>query len=59
MKRFKIAVVGCGSMSSAWIEIALSREDIDIVALVDISEENAENMREKYGLHCQIRWTSS
>ncbi|GAH78920.1 unnamed protein product [marine sediment metagenome] len=54
MKKFKIAVVGCGGMSNIWVKYALSRENTNIVALVDIDKENAENMRQKYGLHCEI-----
>lgn len=54
MERFKIAVVGCGGMANTWIKYALERRDAQIVALVDISEENARVMAERYGLDCGI-----
>jgi predicted dehydrogenase len=50
MKNFKVAVVGCGGMANTWVDYACSREDVEIVALVDISEENARKMAEKYNL---------
>jgi len=43
---FKIAVVGCGGMSEAWIRYAEERRktlgDVEIVALVDLRKESAE-----------------
>lgn len=54
MKRFRIVVVGCGNMANAWVGYALTREDSEIVALVDISKENAERMAERHGLTCGI-----
>jgi len=54
MRRFRIAVVGCGGMAKMWVKYALSREDTDIVALVDINKENARKMAENYGLNCKI-----
>lgn len=54
MKRFRIAVIGCGGMSKAWIEYALEREDSQIVAMVDIRKEAAEAMAERYGISCGI-----
>ena len=41
-KKFKVAVAGCGSMSQTWIEYALQREDVELVALVDVFVESAE-----------------
>jgi predicted dehydrogenase len=54
MKRFRIAVVGCGGMANTWIKYALERQDAEIVALVDISEENARATAGRYGLDCGI-----
>ena len=39
-------------MSNVWIDYAMQRPDTEIVALVDIKLEFAENMREKKGLNC-------
>ncbi|MCR8635530.1 Gfo/Idh/MocA family protein [Paenibacillus radicis (ex Xue et al. 2023)] len=54
MKKFRIAQIGCGGMSKAWIEYALKREDAEIVALVDIKEEYAAAAAERHGLACGI-----
>lgn len=54
MKRFRIVVAGCGSMANTWIKYALERQDAEIVALVDINEENARAMAKRYGLNCGI-----
>lgn len=52
MKQFIIAIAGCGSMSSAWAEYALNREDCTIGAIVDINIANANAMKIKYSLDC-------
>jgi len=54
MKRFRVAVAGCGSMADTWVKYALSRDDVEVVALVDIKEENAQAMAKRYGLTCNI-----
>jgi len=54
MKKFRIAVAGCGSMAGTWVKYALSRNDAEIVALVDIKEENAKKMAKDYRLACNI-----
>ncbi|MCS7463288.1 Gfo/Idh/MocA family oxidoreductase [Paenibacillus doosanensis] len=54
MSTFRIAVIGCGSMSKAWIEHSLQREDSQIVAMVDIRKESAAAMAERYGIRCGI-----
>jgi len=54
MKEFKIILVGCGGMSQEWVKNAISREDCEIVGLVDIFEENAKKIAEQYGLACPI-----
>ena len=41
MDYFRIAVTGCGGMANTWVKYALERQDAEIVALVDINEENA------------------
>jgi len=54
MKRFEVAVAGCGSMADTWVKYVLSRDDVEVVALVDIKEENAQAMVERYALTCNI-----
>jgi len=52
--KHRVVVAGCGGMSRAWIEYALNRLDVEIVALVDIKIEYAQAMAEKQGLHCRL-----
>lgn len=52
MSKYKIVVAGCGGMSHSWIEYALSRQDTEIVALVDLFEETAKKTAAKYELTC-------
>jgi len=54
MKRFRIALAGCGSMANQWVAYALTRDDTEIVALIDIVEENTKAMAERHGLSCGI-----
>ena len=54
MKKFKIAVAGCGAMANEWIKYAMSREDCEIVALIDIKKENAAVIADRYGLNCGV-----
>lgn len=54
MKKFKIVVAGCGSMAETWVKYALTRNDAEIAALVDIKRENAEAMANKYQLNCPV-----
>jgi len=54
MERFRIVVAGCGGMANTWVSYALERQDAQIVALVDINEENARAMKGRYGLDCGI-----
>ncbi|MFD0717717.1 Gfo/Idh/MocA family protein, partial [Paenibacillus sp. GCM10027626] len=52
MSRHNIVVAGCGGMAHAWVKDALARENASIVGLVDIKEEYAQAMAERYGLTC-------
>lgn len=54
MKLFRVAVAGCGGMANTWVKYALSRDDVEIVALVDIKKENAEKLARRHGLTCNI-----
>ncbi|BBI32980.1 Gfo/Idh/MocA family protein [Cohnella abietis] len=49
---YKIVVAGCGGMANTWINYALGRTDVEIVALVDIKLEFAQAMAERHGLTC-------
>ncbi|CAM3634088.1 Gfo/Idh/MocA family oxidoreductase [Cohnella lubricantis] len=52
VKRYRVAVAGCGGMARTWVEYAWKREDTEIVALVDIHLEAARSMADRYGLTC-------
>ncbi|OMF23229.1 oxidoreductase [Paenibacillus sp. FSL H8-0548] len=51
-KTFKLVQVGCGNMAKRWVKYALSRPDIEIVALVDINQTAAEAMAKEFGIDC-------
>ncbi|MCL6457010.1 MAG: Gfo/Idh/MocA family oxidoreductase [Gorillibacterium sp.] len=50
--KYKVAVVGCGSMAHTWIDYARKHPDTEIVALVDIQLNAAQAMAQKYELTC-------
>lgn len=52
--KYKVIVAGCGGMSRAWIDYAIERADVEIVALVDIKLEFAKAMADQKGLVCRI-----
>jgi len=54
LKKFRIAVVGCGGMASEWVKCALEREDAQIVALVDLKVESAVKIKTTFNLDCGI-----
>lgn len=54
MKKFRVVVAGCGAMANTWIKYTLERSDAEIVALVDIKEENAKIMAKNHDLKCSI-----
>ncbi|MNO22769.1 1,5-anhydro-D-fructose reductase [compost metagenome] len=51
---YRVAVAGCGGMANEWINYALRRPDVSIVALVDIRLEAATAMAVKHGLVCPV-----
>jgi len=52
--KHKIVIVGCGGMANVWVEDIIQREEADIVAVVDIKEESAVAMAERYKLSCGV-----
>jgi predicted dehydrogenase len=54
MKSFRIVVAGCGKMANTWVEYAMSRVDAEIVALVDIKQDNARALAAHHGLDSKI-----
>lgn len=54
VKRFRVAVAGCGVMAETWVKYAFSREDVEIVALADAEVEKAEAMAGRHGLTSNV-----
>jgi len=50
----KIIYVGLGNISNVWLPYLLSRNDIEISALVDINDIHAKEQAQKYSITCPI-----
>ena len=50
MKKLKIGVIGCGSISVMHLDSIMASEYAELVAVCDIKEERAKNSAEKYGV---------
>ena len=54
MKKFNVAVVGCGWASGVWIDYATTRDDVEFKLLVDINIDAAIKQRDSKNLSCEI-----
>lgn len=54
MRTFRTVVVGLGRVSSVWLDALETREDAEIVALVDRDTTQAEAQRAAFGLDCPV-----
>lgn len=55
MKKYRIAVIGCGLVAfKLWVPYTLKRDDTEIVALMDIYPEKAEQLKREFNLNCGI-----
>lgn len=55
MDPLRAVLVGCGSMSQAWLRTLATIEGLTIVGLVDIVEDAARTRRDEFGLaHAQV-----
>ncbi|GKX30689.1 oxidoreductase [Vallitalea longa] len=54
MSKLRIVHVGCGSISDSWFSVLKGRKDIELVALVDIDRDNANEKKAKYGFQCEV-----
>jgi predicted dehydrogenase len=50
--KYRVVVAGCGGMANTWVDYAKRRADTEIVGLVDIKEEFAQEMAERKELDC-------
>src|ERR1700710_1859014 len=46
----RAVLIGCGSMSRAWLEAARTIDDLEIVGLADLFPASAENRAAEFGL---------
>ncbi len=54
MKRIKLAIIGCGAVAEVFHIPTLQRmPESDIVALVDVNEARANDLKNKYNLNCE------
>lgn len=49
-KKIRTVLVGCGSMSSAWLDATFALPDVEIVGLVDVVEAAAQQKVRQYAL---------
>lgn len=50
MKKIRVAVVGCGSISVMHLDSIVSLDEVELVAVCDIKSERAEKKADKYGV---------
>lgn len=51
MKRnLSVVLVGCGTMSGRWLEVATAMDGVEVVGLVDLEEAAARERMEEFGL---------
>ena len=48
--KLRTVLAGCGSMGGRWLEYALGREDLELVALVDVLPASAHALNGRHGL---------
>ena len=58
MAKFKIALIGCGGRGRLNAAAAQKAKDVDVIALVDVSRENAEDVKKTYGFENANIYTS-
>jgi predicted dehydrogenase len=54
VRTFRIAVAGLGAISTVWLKALETREDAEVVALVDPAIAQAEAQRAAFGLECPV-----
>ncbi|HHY83332.1 MAG TPA: Gfo/Idh/MocA family oxidoreductase [Clostridiales bacterium] len=54
MKKFNVAVVGCGWAAGVWVDYALTRDDVEFKLLVDINIDAANELRKSKNLSCEV-----
>lgn len=54
MNQYRILMVGCGVISTEWLDALKERRDCKIAAMVDINLAQAQQRRQEYGLDCEL-----
>ena len=54
VRTFRVAVAGLGAISTVWLRALETREDVEVVALVDPATALAEAQRAAFGLDCPV-----
>jgi len=59
MVKYKVLLVGCGSMAAMWLEYIMKRQDCEVLGLCDIIPHKAQKMKDDYVskghmLNCKI-----
>lgn len=54
MNPYKILLVGCGVISTEWLDALKGRTDCVVAAMVDMNPEAAKQRQEEYGIQCPI-----
>ncbi|MBF0245057.1 MAG: hypothetical protein HQL31_07265 [Planctomycetes bacterium] len=56
-KKLKVVLAGCGGIAGAWMNTPTVKKKVEMVGLVDIKQESAENFKEKHGLKGAVTGT--
>ncbi len=56
--KIRVAMVGCGGMSHAWLTAAAKLKGVEVVALVDVAESHARRRAEEFALDRALVTTS-
>ena len=60
MKKANVAIVGCGNISSIYLENLTGHfGNVEVYAVSDLVEEKARAQAEKYGIHQIFGWNDS
>ncbi|MDO8586439.1 MAG: Gfo/Idh/MocA family oxidoreductase [Armatimonadota bacterium] len=54
MKQYRVVQVGCGGMAHHWIDMAGNTPDLEIVGLVDLNRQTAEECAKRHGLPASV-----
>jgi len=57
-RALRVVQVGCGGMAQGWVERAIKKPGVEIVGLVDLRREAAEQTASKYGLPASVVFNS-